>query len=163
MNNNQQAPQQPVQKKKMEPWVIVLIVLGLVTFVPLILAAFILIAIMLVSLGVLAYNQQNVAVQDNNTIQQINSIVIDTFNNRYSSYLGYDKSRSDVIALSQMTKANNLYEDNQVDIEYYLTDGKTYYLDSFNSSNLSVENKYDISAEYDENGYISLIKIKEVK
>ncbi len=165
MNNNQnyQQPQQQYQvqpnmnqqppKKKSKVGLIVLIVF--VCLLPVILLIF----IMLVSLGVLVYN--NAAVKVDTQMDNINSIEISMFNSRYESYIGNDKTMSHVISLVQMTKANNNYEDNKVDISILLKDHSTYSLNDFSTSLLSSSSKYDISAEKNSMGYIDFIYVKE--
>ncbi len=114
---------------------------------------------MLVRLGLLVYN--NAAVKVDTQMDNINSIEISIFNSRYESYIGNDKTMSHVISLVQMTKANNNYEDNKVDISILIKDHSTYSLNDFSTSLLSSSSKYDISAEKNSMGYIDFIYVKE--
>lgn len=149
MDNNQQKP----KGKKSDIGIILLVVF--LCILPIIA----IVGVMLLSLGVLVFNQnQDTA---SNAITSISELQISSFNARYESYIGDGKTMSSVIALVQSTKVNNLHEDNKIDINLTLIDGSTYSIEDINSSVLSTSRRYNISAKYGNDGYINSIDIIE--
>ena len=154
MNINQNNQQQP--KKKKSVGVIILIVFA--CLLPII----ILVAVMLMSLGVLLFNQS----KDIVTVQTLtfDQIASDTYNSQFDSYLGESISKSSVSFLMDRVTQINGYETNtqrKMKVEILLKDGKTYSESSYNKSILNSMNKYDVSAEYGNDGYMSKITIVE--
>ena len=143
---------QPPKKKSKVGWIILIV---LVCLLPVIILVF----IMLTSLGVLIFNNATSNVETQ--MSSINSIEISMQNARYESYLGEDKNSNIAIALTQLIKANNAYDTNKIDVNVQLKDGSTYTLDNVNTNIFATGSKYDITADYNKEGYINLINIKE--
>ena len=77
----------------------------------------------------------------------------------FESYLGDNKSKSEVFALSERVKENNKNSENKVSVTYKLKDGTTYSLENFDNSLPTA--RYNISGTKNDKGYIDNISIVE--
>jgi len=122
----------------------------------LIIAGAVLIAVMLVSLGVLIYNQANQIVQEQSV--QMQGLSVSGFNNLFSVYYGTNKNSATVKSLvEQASSTNRTSEDHEVTVT---GDGVT----NTNLKNITftpIKNKtYKIEAsEYDANGFVTKITV----
>ncbi|MBR6253257.1 MAG: hypothetical protein IKR04_05440 [Clostridia bacterium] len=155
MDNNQQAPQG--QKKKSNIGIIILIVL--VCLLPVIA----LIRVMLMSLGVLLFNQASINA-DNELSGMLQQYML-TFNAKYETFLGEEKKSSDVSQLMSLVRLNNVdvTETQKIVLNITFKDGHSYTIDEIYNGGpqLSSSSTYDVSAEYGKDGYINIINIFE--
>jgi hypothetical protein len=123
----------------------------------LVMAGAILIAVMLISLGVLLFNQgQNTAQQAGHLMD---STAIAAYNRQYTIYEGNKRTAADAITLIGLVKANAknsqiVYDYGQVSLD---TDGKT------ETSDINQQKNYTITVtEYSSvNGAVTKVKVTE--
>ena len=151
-NNFQNSNQQP--KKKSKVGIILLIVL--VCLLPIIL-----IAVMLISSGVMIYN--NVTTDVVSTSGATVNLSTLMFNTQFENFEGDNKSWHSVEFLIAGIKTSNSNSDNKINVEVELNDGSKYNLESFDSSKIRPISRFSITCiKNDETGYIELIKINEL-
>lgn len=116
----------------------------------LIIAGAILLAILIISLGIMIYNQAS-GVVNNNAMSEVD---ITTFNQKFEQYVGDKVRGANVIALISAVKSNN--EVNSGDASKQVTlKGKT------ESSQIGTGKTYKVSISNYENGLVSEITITE--
>jgi len=127
----------------------------------LIIAGAVLIAVMLVSLGVLIYNQANQIVQDNAT--QMQGLSVSGFNNLFSAYYGNNKPSATVRSLlEQVNATNRTSEDHQVEVVDSCAGDVGGDADGSYTWTPSKNANYKISGtDFDNNGYVTEITIED--
>ena len=143
----------------------------------LIIAGAILLSILLISLGIMVYNNAKGTISDAN----LDSEAAQTFNTKISQYCGKKKNANDMNGLvaaisssngAQKGKADTHYilltVDGSVTTEYYTGDAKTGYesntatkAKSTNYPNFSAGITYEASYTTDESGFINAVTIKK--
>ena len=118
----------------------------------LIIAGAVLIAVMLVSVGVLIYNNA-IGVVDTGR-DSMDRLAINLENKEFEQYLGTNKRPTDVKELIQAVERFN----QQSEYRNITLDGITS-VDSL-STTTNKNKTYDISAEYDDSGYLNKITIE---
>ncbi len=129
----------------------------------LIIAGSILIAIMIISLGVLVFNKFGGAAKDATNMDEQE---IKAFNSKLIPYMGNAVKGSQVNALMQyclsVNKANSEQTFKQIEIEALNTGAKslTKTADTFNRVETGTKT-YEVRAVYDDNGLITKITVKQ--
>lgn len=118
----------------------------------LIIAGAILLAILIISLGIMIYNQAS-GVVNNNAMSEVD---ITTFNQKFEQYVGDKVRGANVIALISAVKSNNEVNSGDESKQVKLK-GKT------ESSEIGTGKTYKVSITNYENGLVSEITITENK
>lgn len=116
----------------------------------LIIAGAILLAILIISLGIMIYNQAS-GVVNNNAMSEVD---ITTFNQKFEQYVGDKVRGANVIALISAVKSNNEVNSGDTSKQVKLS-GKT------ESSQIGTGKTYKVSINKYENGLVSEITITE--
>lgn len=116
----------------------------------LIIAGAILLAILIISLGIMIYNQAS-GVVNNNAMSEVD---ITTFNQKFEQYVGDKVRGANVIALISAVKSNNEVNSGDASKQVKL-DGKT------ESSQIGTGKTYKVSITDYKNGLVSQITITE--
>lgn len=121
----------------------------------LIIAGAILLAILIISLGIMIYNQA-AGVTNNNSMTEVE---VTTFNSKFEQYLGSNVRGAQVNALINTINTNNMSQDD--DSKKVKLDGQSTALTN-NAKNYKTGSTYKVEAtEYTKGGLISKIKITE--
>ena len=116
----------------------------------LIIAGAILLAILIISLGIMIYNQAS-GVVNNNAMSEVD---ITTFNQKFEQYVGDRVRGANVIALISAVKSNNEVNSDDESKKVTLT-GKT------ETSQIGTGKTYKVSITEYENGLVNKISITE--
>ena len=128
----------------------------------LIIAGAILLAILLISLGIMVFNKA----QDITDGSQLDQAEVSTYNSKFTKYEGNIVSGSQVKALIGEVNTNNVSDQNNkvirhIDLEGVdtITNSDTTYK-TYSTSKISTTAKYKIEVtQYDSKGYITRIKV----
>ena len=140
----------------------------------LIIAGAILLSILLISLGIMVYNNSKGTISDAN----LDSEAAQTFNNKIAQYCGKKKNANDMNGLIAAISASNGAQNGKADVHYIALTidsgiANTYYTGSNNISvdqikrggvsypNLSAGITYQASYTTDSNGYITAVTISK--
>ncbi len=127
----------------------------------LIIAGAVLIAVMLVSLGVLIYNQANQIVQEN--ANTMSGLSVSGFNNLFSVYYGDNKPSATFRSLvEQVNATNRTSDDREVTIDYSGAATLDGGVDAGYTFTPAKNTNYNIRAEeFDSNGYVTIIQVED--
>lgn len=129
----------------------------------LIIAGAILISILLISLGIMIYNQAK-SVTDS---QQMDAVALQQYNSQFEQYIGTNKSGAQVRALINQVRSSNALEENEDRLIKFTSTGGTVTVtsDMINASDIKTTSKYDISASYytsgANNGCVETINVEK--
>ena len=134
----------------------------------LLIAGSLLIVILLIAMGVKIFNSTQGTTESVETTMNTTEIAI--FNSKFTSYLGNNKSKNDVISLvNQIIASNSNTNTNNREVIISINIGNTSKTIGGNSTmmnaanNLSNTNKYEISINsYYTDGKIHIINIKQI-
>lgn len=134
----------------------------------LLIAGSLLIVILLIAMGVKTFNSTQGTTESVETTMNATEIAI--FNSKFTSYLGNNKSKNDVISLvNQIIASNSNTNTNNREVIISINIGNTSKTIGGNSTmmnaanNLSNTNKYEISINsYYTDGKIHIINIKQI-
>ena len=118
----------------------------------LIIAGAILLAIVIISLGLIVVNNTRETVDNAN----LNEQEIQAFNDKFINYEGTGKTAAQVKTLIQTITASNAASGRTVTPDQLLKDGRT----TFSGSDIKTADKFDVSITEYKDGYVSKITIK---
>lgn len=127
----------------------------------LLIAGSVLIVILLIAVGVRVFNSTQGTTDSVETT--MNATEVATFNNKFTAYVGKNKSKANAISLLNLIIANN--STNQRKVYVSIVKGGTTTGAAVQNSDLSnilnglTKEKYTIESANDTNGYINLIRI----
>lgn len=121
----------------------------------LLIAGSVLIVILLIAMGVKVFNSTSSTTGEVETTME--STEIATFNNKFTAYLGNNKSASDAKSLANIVIANNA-----ANSAYQVSFANETSAADISSTAASYFGKYNISASYSSDGRIKAIEVKSV-
>lgn len=121
----------------------------------LLIAGSVLIVILLIAMGVKVFNSTSSTTGEVETTME--STEIATFNNKFTAYLGNNKSASDAKSLANIVIANNA-----ANSAYQVSFAQKTSAADISSIAASYFGKYNISASYSSDGRIEAIEVKSV-